>query len=105
MTDLQECARVTLLRPLPTKHEAFIEIRRDMHAKIYNQYRQEFCNKNGEQKSNLSEQEQRGLKKLQKRIQEDNLIIMKTDKRENLKPQTMRTTSGWDKNTPARIRR
>ena len=80
VTDLQECARVTLPRPLPTKHEAFIEIRRDVHAKIYNQYRQEFCNKNGEQKSNLTEQEQRGLKKLQKRIQEDNLIIIKTNK-------------------------
>ena len=74
------CARVTLPRPLPTKHEAFIEIRRDMHDKIYNKYRHEFCNKNGEQKSNLSEQEQRVLKKLQKRIQEDNLVIMKTDK-------------------------
>ena len=54
VTDLQECARVTLPRPLPTKHEAFIEIRRDVHNKIYRDFRQEFCNKNGEQKSNLT---------------------------------------------------
>ena len=67
-------------RPLPTKHEAFIEIRRDVHEKIYNTYRQEFCNKNGDQKTNLAEQEQRGLKKLQKRIKEDSLVVLKTDK-------------------------
>ena len=67
-------------RPLPTKHEAFIEIRRDVHEKIYNTYRQEFCNKNGEQHTNLTEQEQRGLKKIQKMIKEENLVILKTDK-------------------------
>ena len=35
VTDLQECSRVTLPRPLPTKHEAFIEIRRDVHERIF----------------------------------------------------------------------
>ena len=67
-------------RPLPTKHEAFIEIRRDVHARIYDQYRQEFCGKNGDQKSNLTEQEQKGLKKLQKMMKEENLVVLKTDK-------------------------
>jgi hypothetical protein len=80
VTDLQECARVTLPKPLPTKHEALIEIRRNVHNKIYNEYRQEFCNKNGEQKSNFTEQESRGLNKLQKRIKKDSLVILKTDK-------------------------
>ena len=80
VTDIQECSRVTLPRPLPTKQEAFIEIRRDVHSKIYREYRQEYCNKKGEQHTNLTEQEQRGLKKLQKRIKENNLVILKTDK-------------------------
>ena len=49
VTDTQECSRVTLPRPLPTKHEAFIEIRREVHSRVYNEYRQEYCNKKGEQ--------------------------------------------------------
>ena len=75
--------RVTdLTRPLPERQEAFIEVRRSVHARIYEDYRQEFCNKMGVQKTNLTEQEQRGLKKLQKRMKEEDLIIMKTDKSE-----------------------
>ena len=80
VTDLQECARVTLSKPLPTKQEAFIEIRRDVHTKSFNQYRQKFCNKNRAQKTNLTEQEERGLKRLLTRIQEDNIVVLKTDK-------------------------
>ena len=37
-TDLQECARVTLPKPLCTKHEANIEMRRGNTEKIYNEY-------------------------------------------------------------------
>ena len=80
VTDLQECARVTLPRPLPTNQEAFIQIRRDVHSRIYDQYRQEFCNKNGDQKTNLTEMEEKGLKMLKKRVKEKEIIIMKTDK-------------------------
>ena len=80
VTDLQECARITLPKPLPTKHEAYIEIRRSMHTDVYDGYRQEYCNKNGEQKSNLTEQESRGLKKIIKRRKEEGLVILKTDK-------------------------
>ena len=43
-------------------------------------YKQEFCNKNGDQKPNMTTQESEGLKKLQKRTAEDGLVIMKTDK-------------------------
>ena len=58
-------------RPLPERQEAYIEIRRGVHSKIYEEYRQEFCNKKGDQKPNLTEQEQRGLKKLQIRMKND----------------------------------
>ena len=80
VTDLDECSRVTLPRPLPMKEENLIEIRRNIHAKIYNDYRKEKCGKNGEQVSNLTEEQERGLKSLKKRISEEDLIILKTDK-------------------------
>ena len=80
VTDLQECSRVTLPKPLPTKEEALIEMRREIHGKIYEEYRQEFCSKEGDQKPNLTEAEAAGLKSLQKRIKEGELVIMKTDK-------------------------
>jgi hypothetical protein len=80
VTDLQECSRVTLPKPLPTKEEALIEMRQEIHGKIYEEYRQEFCSKEGDQKPNLTEAEAAGLKSLQKRMKEGELVIMKTDK-------------------------
>ena len=50
VTDLKECNRVTLPKPLPAIEEAKIELRRDIHINIYDKYRNEFCKKNGEQK-------------------------------------------------------
>ena len=80
VTDLQECSRVTLPKPLPIQEEAKIEIRREMHNRIYSQYIKEFCNENGDQKTNLTEDETRGLKKLKKRVEEGGGVVMKTDK-------------------------
>ena len=80
VTDLQECSRVTLPKPLPTNEEALLEIRRGIHSKIYSEYRQEHCTNEGEQQSNLSESQQRGLKSLKKRIQDGKLVVIKTDK-------------------------
>ena len=80
VTDLKECGRVTLPRPLETNNEALIEIRRGMNEKIYNDYRRETCNKKGEVKGNLSEEETDGLKSLQKRMRDQEIIIVKTDK-------------------------
>ena len=53
---------------------------RGIHAKIYKDYRKERCKKNSEQESNLTEQQQKGLKSLKKRIQEEEILIVKTDK-------------------------
>ena len=47
VTDLKECARVTLPKPLKTNDEALIEMRRSTNEKIYNNYRTEECNKKG----------------------------------------------------------
>ena len=62
VTDLDECSRVTLPKPLPTKEENLIEMCRSIHSKIYRDYRQERCKKSGEQVSNLTEEQEKGLK-------------------------------------------
>ena len=63
-TDFQECSRITLPKPLSTKHEANIEIRRSNNKKIYDGYRTEVCNKKGEVKRNLTPEEKNGLRSL-----------------------------------------
>ena len=61
-TDLVECSRVTLPKPLSIKREAQIEMKREVHNKIYQDYRKEACSKDGDQDSNLNEDERAGLK-------------------------------------------
>ena len=80
VTDLKECARVTLPKPLDTKHEALIEMRRGTNQRVYNDYRKEKCNKKGEVEGNLTEEEKDGLKSLQKKIKNQEIVILKTDK-------------------------
>ena len=38
VTDLAECTRVTLPKPLPIQEEAKIELRREVHSKIFDEY-------------------------------------------------------------------
>ena len=66
MTDLVECTRVTLPKPLSTVREAQIEVRRELHDKVFQEFRREHCNQKEEQKTNLTEQEKRGLNSLMK---------------------------------------
>ena len=79
-TDLQECARVTLPKPLSTNHEAGFEMRRGTSDVIYEGYRKEECNGKGEVRGNLTMEEKDGLRRLQKRIKEKEVVILKTDK-------------------------
>ena len=55
-------------------------MRRGIHERIYQEYRREHCDEKGDQEPNLTEEEQRGLRSLQKRIEKDDLVVMKTDK-------------------------
>ena len=80
VTDLKECARVTLPKPLTPEEESKIEVRKRTQKEIYEKYRTKNTNHKGEQKSNLTKKEKEGLDSLQKRIKEDEIIIMKTDK-------------------------
>ena len=80
VTDLKECAKVTLPKPLPPQYEAALEMRRSAQEKIYNKYVETKCNKKGEQRSNLTRSEKEGIKKLAKRRKNMEIIIMNTDK-------------------------
>ena len=77
---MKECSRVTLPKPLGVNREAQIETRREIHRKIFKQYMKEKCKKDGEQEQNLTRTEQKGLKSLLKKIREDKILVMKTDK-------------------------
>ena len=79
-TDLVECIRVTLPKPLNITREAQIEMRRELHNKIYQEYRNEFCNSKGEQQLEISDEERRGLENLKKRIEKEEILVIKTDK-------------------------
>ena len=79
-TDLKECARVTLPRPLSPDEESKLEVRKRIQKETFEKFRRENTNKRGEQKSNLTPEEKVGLKSLQKRIKSEEIIVLKTDK-------------------------
>ena len=79
VTDLKECARITLPKPLSPSEETKLEVRREAHLSIYESYREENT-RSGKQKSNLTRSEEAGLKTLQERVKKGEIVIMKTDK-------------------------
>ena len=48
VTDMEENGRVTLPKPLKPIDEAGIEMRRDVHWKVFREYRDENCGDKGE---------------------------------------------------------
>ena len=84
VTDLQECSRVTLPKPLSEEEEAKIELRRKSQMEIFQEYIKNNADKNGEQTTNLTEAENKGLRSLQKRIAKRELIVLKIDKSSKL---------------------
>ena len=80
VTDLKENSRVTLPKPLPASDEAKINVRREKYESVFNTYAEEHCSEDGAQRSNLSQAQRNGLRKLQKRVQDGEIIVMMTDK-------------------------
>ena len=80
VTDLTECARVILPKPLSVTREAEIETRRSVHDKVYQKYRAEHCNEKGEQEDNMTWEEKTGLRSLMKRVGKGEILVMRTDK-------------------------
>ena len=62
------------------KDEAALETLRMETMEVFKQYFREKCNERGEQKSNLSASELRGMKSLKKRVKEGEIVVVQTDK-------------------------
>ena len=79
-TDCKHNTCVKLPGPKNIKVEEGIELRRLTWRKIFRDYMKEFTDERGVQESNLTEGESRGLKSLQKRVKEGELVVVRTDK-------------------------
>ena len=79
-TDCKHNTYVKLPKPKSVRVERDIEFRRLTWRKLYRDFRDSYSDEDGVQESNLTEMEARGLKKLQKRVREGELIVVKTDK-------------------------
>ena len=84
VTDMQECTRIHLPKPLGIKREAEIELHREAHKKVSEGYRKEKCDDKDNQEDILTKQERRGLKSLEKRKKDGEIIITMTDKSSKL---------------------
>ena len=60
--------------------ESILEMVRMELMGVYKSYYKKNCNEWGTQKSNLNEAERRGLKSLRKRVKENEIVIIPTDK-------------------------
>ena len=79
-TDLQENSKVTLPRPCDPHTESSIEMLKSSIMKSFVRYQSKYCSENGDQISNLSNAERRGFRKICKRIKNDEIFVLKTDK-------------------------
>ena len=79
-TDAKHNTRVILPGPLSPKLERELESRRMEWLAIFDAYLREFCDEDGVQEDNLTEDEAKGLKSLKKRVADGSLIVCETDK-------------------------
>ena len=79
VTNLGENTRITLPKPLKPVQEAMIEVRREEYMRVFREYKEQE-RKKGERRTNLTEMESKGIKSLKKRIENDEIVVIKTDK-------------------------
>ena len=81
VTDMLHNQRLHLPRPRPPGEEAVLGARLDVWKTVTRQYMLDNCTEGGAAKvHNLSNTERIGLKKLQKRIKEGEIIVLRSDK-------------------------
>ena len=79
-TDMPENSKVALPKPCDALTESSKELLGNKIMETFRKYRDRHCNEKGDQDSNLTKAEQRGLRKLKKRIREREIVALKTDK-------------------------
>ena len=80
VTDLKENSKVNLPKPCDALTESSIELLKCKIMDTFRKYREKNCNERGEQATNLTKQELRGLAKLRKRVSNGSIVVLKTDK-------------------------
>ena len=79
-TDAPMNATLKLPQAQSLEYEAGLEIRQQKWMGVARQFISEFCDDKGRQKDNLTAAQRRGLKKLQKRVADGEIVIIPTDK-------------------------
>ena len=79
-TDCKGNTRVVLPKAMCAEDEAKLAVLRIEWNALFDRYLAEDCGDNGEQKSNLTPGERRGLKSLRKRVKDGDLVVLQTDK-------------------------
>ena len=79
-TDCVGNAMVHLPKAMGIREESEVLIRADTYKEAFTNYKAKECNKKGDQRTNLSPEQARGLKSLQKRIADGEIICCQTDK-------------------------
>ena len=80
LLDLKENAEVKLPQPCDASTESSINVLKNRILEVFRDYKKENCDQKGNQKGNLDPLEAKGYKSLKKRIQEGELVALKTDK-------------------------
>ena len=68
VTDMKECSRITLPKPLTPEEESRIEVRKRTQIEVNENFRIKNTSKNHKQKSNIKPGEKEGLKSLLKNL-------------------------------------
>ena len=91
-TDIKTNQRVIMPQARPAGEEAELLVRFARLEKVFVEYVEKHCDEKGNQKeSNLTEKERRGMKKLQKRVKNKEVVINTTDKSGRLCINTMQS--------------
>ena len=85
VTDIKSNPRVMMPDPRPAREEALLAVRTDKLMKVVQEYIKENCDDEGNIKEgNLPAAQERGLKKLLKRICDKEVVVRPTDKSKKL---------------------
>ena len=80
-TDISTNQRIIMPMPRPSKEECDLEVRTGLFMEAFKEYREENCNYKGKQKKGiLTKPEEKGLKKILKRIEQQEIVVRETDK-------------------------
>ena len=88
-TDVKHNGKIYLPGPMPNNLESELEMRRVAWGAQYDQHIASIKDEEGVEDGNLTEQEKKGLKSLQKRVKLGELVIVQTDKSSRFAVMTM----------------